>query len=437
MKLYDSLSNKTFDVVSKNITVYNCGPTVYNDIHIGNARPLVAFDALVRFMRTQGYTVTYIHNITDIDDKIINKAKEEKTTESAISTLYYEHYLDINKALNTVEMQMPKVSQNVDGIIKYISKLVDAKAAYVTDNGDVYFDISSVKNYGVLSHQNIEQLKEGVRKELAIDKRSPLDFVLWKKTETGLNWKSPWSVGRPGWHTECAFFINKLVGDHVTIHGGGIDLKFPHHENENAQNNALYHRNIADIWMHVGHVNVNDEKMAKSLGNFVLVKDILTKYTGNDVRWFLYQTKYQNPMNFTPELFEQSSNELLKMFQQINQGYVQMIFNDIPVQSHIVPMGEEFIKHMNNDLDIPNAKVVLWEQVKKLASYIRGKKFDEFQKDVAVIVNEFSVLGIQYVNPLNNPDIHSLIEEWKRATNEKDYILSDKYRQTLIDKKVI
>jgi cysteinyl-tRNA synthetase len=178
MKLYDSLSNKTFDVVSKNITVYNCGPTVYNDIHIGNARPLVAFDALVRFMRTQGYTVTYIHNITDIDDKIINKAKEEKTTESAISTLYYEHYLDINKALNTVEMQMPKVSQNVDGIIKYISKLVDAKAAYVTDNGDVYFDISSVKNYGVLSHQNIEQLKEGVRKELAIDKRSPLDFVL-------------------------------------------------------------------------------------------------------------------------------------------------------------------------------------------------------------------------------------------------------------------
>ncbi|GHU32635.1 hypothetical protein FACS1894166_06360 [Bacilli bacterium] len=178
MKLYDSLSNKTFDVISKHISIYNCGPTVYNDIHIGNARPLVTFDVLVRFMRTQGYTVDYIHNITDIDDKIINKAKAEKTTESAISNLYYEHYLEINKALNTVEMQMPKVSQNVNGIIEYISKLVDAKAAYTTSNGDVYFDVSSVKNYGVLSHQNLDQLKEGVRKELATDKKSPLDFVL-------------------------------------------------------------------------------------------------------------------------------------------------------------------------------------------------------------------------------------------------------------------
>ncbi|GHU47588.1 hypothetical protein FACS1894218_2320 [Bacilli bacterium] len=178
MKLYDSLSNKTFDVVSKNISIYNCGPTVYNDIHIGNARPLVTFDVLVRFMKSQSYTVNYIHNITDIDDKIIHKAKELKTTENTISTLYYEHYLEINKALNIVEMQMPKVSQNIDGIIDYISKLVGVKAAYTTSNGDVYFDVSSVKNYGALSHQNIDQLKEGVRKELSLDKKSPLDFVL-------------------------------------------------------------------------------------------------------------------------------------------------------------------------------------------------------------------------------------------------------------------
>jgi cysteinyl-tRNA synthetase len=191
MKIYDSLTNKHFELVSKNVSIYNCGPTVYNDIHIGNARPLITFDVLVRFLKTTKFSVLYVHNITDIDDKIINQAKTLKKSESEIANTYYLHYLDVNKALNILPMQMPKVSENIPGIIEYIEKLIANKAAYTTNDGDVYFDVKSIPIYGILSHQNLDQLYEGVRKETATDKKSPLDFVLWKKTESGMNWKSP------------------------------------------------------------------------------------------------------------------------------------------------------------------------------------------------------------------------------------------------------
>ncbi|MDR2369478.1 MAG: cysteine--tRNA ligase [Mycoplasmataceae bacterium] len=438
MKVYDSLSNKRYQLISKHISIYNCGPTVYNDIHIGNARPLITFDVLVRFLKALHFNVLYVHNITDVDDKIINQAKILKVTESEIANTFYHHYLDINKALNILSIEhMPKVSENIPGMIEYIQKLIDAKSAYVTDSGDVYFDVKSVPIYGSLSHQNIDQLQEGVRKEVAVDKKTPLDFVLWKKTESGLNWESPWSVGRPGWHTECALFINKYIGDHATIHGGGIDLKFPHHENENAQNYALFKRNIADLWMHVGHINVNHEKMAKSLGNFVLVKDLLLQHSGNDIRWFMYQSRYQNPLEFTKTTFTQSSDELLKFFQQINQGYIQMYLNNVKIVKSIGVMSQEFINALNDDLNFPEAKVVITSQIKSLASYIKGKKFDKFQKLWSTIKAEFDVLGIVYHSPLDQSQIKSLVDEWQKALKEKNYILSDKYRQQLIDKKVI
>ncbi|MDR3329977.1 MAG: cysteine--tRNA ligase [Mycoplasmataceae bacterium] len=437
MKIYDSLSGKVYEIVSKNITVYNCGPTVYNDIHIGNSRPVITFDVLIRFLKSQKVQVQYLHNLTDIDDKIIKRAKELKQTESQVATTYIEHYMDILKALNIMPMVMPRVSENIPGMIDYIERLIKSKSGYVTENGDVYFDVKSISNYGVLSHQNLDQLQEGVRKELATDKKSPLDFVLWKKTETGLNWKSPWSTGRPGWHTECALFINKYIGDHVTIHGGGIDLKFPHHENENAQNNALYKRNIADIWMHVGHINVNNEKMAKSLGNFILVKDLLAKYSGNDLRWFIYQTKYENPLDFTDDLLTQSCNELNKIFQQMNQGFIQMYLQKVKIVKTIASVDKEFVTIMNDDLDIPNAKAFIWSQVKKLAGLIRSKKFDKFQKQVAIVKAELDILGIIYINPLDNPEIKSLIDEWNLALEQKNYVLSDKYREQLIVKKVL
>ncbi|MDR0985412.1 MAG: cysteine--tRNA ligase [Mycoplasmataceae bacterium] len=437
MKIYDSLTNKTFDLINKKLSIYNCGPTVYNDVHIGNIRPLITFDVLVRFLKNQKFDITYIHNITDIDDKIINKAKEEKKTEMEISSFYTNHYLEIVKQLNALPMLMPKVSENINGIIEYINKLVQNNGAYVTNEGNVYFDVNKVSNYGTLSHQNINQLIEGSRKELASDKKFPLDFALWKKTETGLNWKSPWSIGRPGWHTECAYFISKLVGDHVTIHGGGIDLKFPHHENENAQNNAIFHRNIADLWMHVGHINVNNEKMAKSLGNFVLVKDLLIKYTPNDLRWFMYQTKYENPLNYSEDLINQSSNDLLKLFQQLNQGYVQMILNDVAPLNNKNNIDEKFVQSLDDDLNFPEAVAVLWKQAKGLTHLYRSKKWNEFQNEADVIKKELNIFGIVYKSPLEDSNIHSLVIEYKKALNEKNYIVSDKYRQQLIDMKVI
>ncbi|MDR0675101.1 MAG: cysteine--tRNA ligase [Mycoplasmataceae bacterium] len=438
MIIYDSLSNKRYELISKSVSIYNCGPTVYNDIHIGNARPLITFDVLIRFLRALRFNVIYVHNITDIDDKIIDQAKILKETEMEVANYFYHHYLDVNKALNILPIEkMPKVSENIPGMIEYIQKLIDAKAAYVTNEGDVYFDVKSIPIYGILSHQNLDQLQEGVRKELTTNKKSPLDFVLWKKTENGLNWKSPWSTGRPGWHTECALFVNKYIGNHATIHGGGIDLKFPHHENENAQNYALFKRNIADIWMHVGHVNVNHEKMAKSLGNFILVKDLLLQHSGNDIRWFMYQARYQIPLEFTKATFEQSCNELLKIFQQINQGYIQLYLHNIKILKSIGVMDQTFIKTLNDDLDFPNAKAIIASQIKSLASYIRGRKFDKFQKLLSTIKAEFNILGIVYVNPLECPQIKSLVDEWQKALKEKNYILSDKYRQQLIDKKVI
>ena len=246
IKIKSSSTNKDIVFDQKKITIYNCGPTVYNDVHIGNVRPIVTMDVLYRFAKFMGIDVYYTHNITDVDDKIINRSKEENRDEKELANYYYEQYLKILDALNIKKMDlMPKVTDNINDIIKFVKLLVDKKKAYVVD-GDVYFDLTQVKDYGSVSHQKIENLLEGVRKEKDDKKHYPLDFVLWKKTKEGINWKTEWNDhGRPGWHTECVVLINKYIGDQVDIHGGGVDLKFPHHENENAQNLAAYNKPLA------------------------------------------------------------------------------------------------------------------------------------------------------------------------------------------------
>ena len=265
MKIYDSLSNKNIEVTEP-ITMYCCGPTVYNDVHVGNIRPIITFDVLNRYFLFFKKQVKFVHNITDIDDKIIKTAKQNNENELELSNRYYLRYVNILKLLNIdTNMIMPKVSENLNGLISYIQELINSKHAYVS-NGDVYFDVKSIDNYGCVSHQKIDELISGVRIENSSNKKSNLDFALWKKTTEGINWDSPWSKGRPGWHSECSYFINKYFGKQVEIHGGGVDLKFPHHENENAQNLAISHLNIAKIWMHVGHININNKKMAKSEG---------------------------------------------------------------------------------------------------------------------------------------------------------------------------
>ncbi len=434
MKIYDSFSNKKIDVVEP-ITMYCCGPTVYNNVHIGNIRPIITFDVLNRLSCLLGKEVKFVHNITDIDDKIINAAKAQGINELEFSNKYFQEYLHILQSLNVKKMTMPKVSDNMQDLITYIQKLVSSKHAYVS-GGDVYFDVASIENYGCLSKQNIEQLKTGVRKELSKNKKNEFDFALWKQTNEGINWDSPWSKGRPGWHTECACLINKFFGKQVEIHGGGIDLKFPHHENENAQNIAISNTNIAKIWMHAGHIRVNNEKMAKSLGNFILVKDLLKEYQPNIVRWFMYQTQYQNPINFSKEFFIQLNDEFNKLNKTINQTIIDLSIKGIKMQLDKKEINSEFVNALEDDLNFPNAIKAIWSDVKSLRMFFSKKDFNKVNSLISSIYNEFDVLGLKPEDILTEQNTQ-LINKWKEAIESKQYDVADKIRQEFKDKGII
>lgn len=430
MKLLNSSTNKKVELSDKEITIYNCGPTVYNYVHIGNVRPLVVFDVLFRYLLDSGKKILYIQNITDVDDKIINASIEANISEKALTEKYIKAYLDIFELLNIERLTMPRVSDNIPAIQKYITNLIDKKAAYVVE-GDVYFDVSKIKNYGHISHQNIDELLEGVRKENKTNKKSPLDFVLWKKTDKGISWESPWSKGRPGWHTECCVLINKYIGDHVTIHGGGVDLKFPHHENENAQNVATYGRDIADIWLHIGHINVNGAKMSKSLNNFILVNQIITPDNANGLRWFFYQSKYQQPVNFSQKLFEAAIKEVNNLVKSLIIIKTHLIAND---QFKLIrkPLNKEFNDCLADDLNLPNAITVVLTQMKDLNSFIRNKDFTKANEYWSMIAHELSVLGIRY--DASHKENIDAIKQWKQAVDAKDYEQSDKIRKDLAKK---
>ena len=429
IKIYNPITNSKVELKQQKISIYNCGPTVYNYVHIGNIRPLITFDVLYRYLLSIGKDVTYIHNITDIDDKIINRAIEENSTEKEISEKYTKAYFDLFDTLNIKRMQTPKVSDHIQDIIEYIKQLVASGSAYVKE-GDVYFDIRSIKDYGVVSNRKIDELLDGVRKENLENKNYPLDFALWKQTNKGLNWSSPWSNGRPGWHTECSVLINKYIGDSVTIHGGGIDLKFPHHENENAQNIALKKRSIADIWMHVGHLNINNEKMAKSLKNFILVKDILTKQNANGLRWFFYKTKYENPINFTDELLNETNYEIQKIVLNMSQAQTWILANNI--KNHKKTTSINFDLAMQDDLNFPNAITSIIEQTKNLNLLIRQKDFINANEVISNLYAEFDILGLRY-ETCHNDNI-DLIQKWYKVMNDKDYIEADRYRNQLVQK---
>ena len=439
MKIYDALTGKINKLPDDEvISIYYCGPTVYNDVHIGNIRPAITFDVLHRFLLQQEKKVIVLSNITDIDDKIIKVAQETNKTEPEISEHYFKNYVDVLRSLNILEIPFEKVSTNIENIISIIQKLIDAGYAYVK-NGDVYFSVKKYKDYGCISKQNIDSLIKNVRIDNSIHKKSPLDFVLWKKTNVGLNWESPWSKGRPGWHTECVSIINKHLTEQITIHGGGIDLKFPHHENENAQNVALTNKNLAKNWVYVGHVTMNNEKMSKSLNNFVLVKNLLNAYSYEVIRWFFYQTKYENPINFSYELLEQIKKDFIKIKKNINLGIINLFLSSHQVDNSTTQydnaLDEKFSFHLNNDLDFPNAIKEFIEQNKSISSLIKQKNYVDLSKIIVYQVNELQILGIEYKNPLELE--HELISKWKDALEQKNYPESDRIRNELISKGII
>ncbi len=438
IRIKDSSTNKLINMDNDHISIYNCGPTVYNDVHIGNIRPIITFDVLYRYLKFIKKNVIYVHNITDIDDKIIDRAIKLKQNELTLSNHYYEEYLKILKNLNIQKMDvLPKVSDNIEGIINYVNKQIKNHNAYVID-GNVFFDVNFVNDYGSISHQKIDKLMNETRNTKKLMKHNPLDFVLWKKTNVGISWKSPWnSHGRPGWHTECSYLINKYIGSQVDIHGGGVDLKFPHHENENAQNKALYGVNLAKCWMHMGHININGEKMSKSLNNFVLAKEVLEKYDTNVVRWFFYQTQYEKPLSFSYEQLENTKNEFNRFIRNINSAFTTLYLINKKVKQNIKnTITNEFKQSIENNLDFPNMVKNLWELAKGLVNISKMKDEKQLLNNLSYLISELNIMGIKYINPLNKKNI-KIIDDWQYYLQKKDYRKSDEIRNKLINLNLI
>ena len=443
MKLYNtkSLKIEEFNSIKPNeVSMYVCGPTVYGHAHIGNARPMIVFDTLKRVLEANNYTVKYVSNFTDVDDKIINKAIEENVSENIITEKYIRAYQEIRTKLNATDLyKTPKVTENIDDIIKFIEKLIENDNAYVVD-GDVYFDVLSIKNYGKLSKQNIDDLKVGARIEENKVKRNPTDFALWKKTETGIKWDTSFSSGRPGWHTECVVMIHKELGDHIDIHGGGSDLKFPHHENECAQQHALFNNDLANYWVHNAMINVDGDKMSKSLGNIRNAKDVIEELGAQLVRFFMLSTHYRKELNLTTEAIESSKKELDKInntLKNINILLERNLYQDN--KNYDNDSYSEFINMMNDDLNTPNAYTVIFDTVKKLNSLIRQKEknISEISKLYNSVLKMLDILGIIYTHIILTKEDIDEFKYWDKAKEEKDFQKADQYREKLINKGLI
>lgn len=440
MKIYDSRTTKLIELKNDEITIYNCGPTVYNDTHIGNGRPLIIFDVLCKYLTAINKKVIYTHNITDVDDKIINEAKKNNISELEITKKYTNAYIDIINKLNAkIPNNMPLVTENIKGIIAYINSLVESKNAYLVNNEDVYFSIDTVKDiYGQISKQNFKEVLKDVRKKTEKNKHNPLDFVLWKKTSEGINWKSPWNeTGRPGWHTECAYFISKFYGNKVNIHGGGIDLKFPHHENENAQHFAMYKQQMADIWMHIGHLNVNGQKMSKSLNNFILNIDLINQYGADVLRWFFLQTNYMHPINFSEQLIKNVKHDLEKMYKLINNTIIQLYLkNETRYKFNNIKPSVEFQSYMDNNLDYVNAITLVHKDIKKQNEFLKKNNFEIVIEGLNQIISHLQIFGLSYDGSFKN-EIFKIIKSWRSSLIEKNYTQADIYRNQLIQAGII
>ena len=441
IKVFNSLTNNVETLKplkEKEVSIYCCGPTVYGDAHVGNIRPVIVFDTLRRFLSFLGYDVKLVSNFTDVDDKIINKALQEGVSEQVITDRYIAAYKDVLSKLNVAPHYLnPRVTEYMPQIIQYIDELVKVGAAYEVD-GDVFFRISSIKDYGELSKMKVDDLVVGARIEENSKKESPLDFTLWKKTDVGIQWDSPWGKGRPGWHTECCVMIDSIFGGQIDIHGGGFDLKFPHHENEIAQAKAHDHNKIANVWMHNGFVNFGDEKMSKSLGNVVLAKDAIAKYGGNVMRWLILSTHYRAPVSFTEETVQSCANELARIQKAYNQLAVAIQVERGDLNSKNVEV-KDFVAAMADDLNTSNAIAAIFEKVKLANVELRKnpKNIQEIQGIFASLSAMLEVFGIKFETPVLTEELRKVYEEYLALKAEKRFEESDKLRDVLIKNNIL
>ena len=440
MKIYNTMSGQTEDfkeIKKGQVRMYVCGPTVYNYFHIGNARPFIVFDTFRNFLKYKGYNVVFVQNVTDIDDKIINKANEEKTTWDKIAAKYTAAYLeDIEKLKIERPDISPKATEEIEKMIELINKLIDNGYAYVAENG-VYFSVEKFNDYGRLSHKNIDQLQEGARVEVDEKKEKPLDFALWKFSKPGEpSWKSPWGDGRPGWHIECSSMSSKYLGDTFDIHGGGIDLVFPHHENELAQSEAASGKPFVNYWMHNGYMNIKGEKMSKSVGNIVLAREVLEKYPAEVIRMFILSAHYRSPLDFTYENVD-----------TIKSGYREIYYTlqrlaQVEKAEGAKTEGSSYVKSFNEALDddfnTPKAIAVIYDLL-NVAKNTMNRPADEESKITFALLekNLQEMCGVLKIMPgieEVNAEIKGLVKKREELRKNKNYKEADDVKKEIGDK---
>ncbi len=450
MRIFNTLSRtkEEFVPVDKNeVKIYACGPTVYNYIHIGNARPLCVFDVLRRYLEYRGYNVKFVQNFTDIDDKIINRANEEGSTFEEISKKYIEEFWTDAHGLNFKDATVhPKATENIDEIIDIIKTLEEKGYAYAVD-GDVYFRTLRFNEYGKLSHQPIEDLQSGARIAVGDIKENPLDFALWKGAKEGEPyWESPWGKGRPGWHIECSAMNRKYLGETIDIHCGGQDLIFPHHENEIAQSECANGCSFSKYWMHNGYINVDNVKMSKSLGNFKTVREIAEAYGYEVIRYFLISSHYRSPINYSLDIIEQCKSALERLytcresldFALKNAGDTD---DDIELINELNARREQFITAMDDDLNTADGLSTIFELVKDINTKVLDKNVSKKVVETAITVFDelCDVLGILYNRKSNDLDaeIEELIAKRQEARANKDWATADRIRDELKERGII
>lgn len=441
IRFYNSLSGKIEEfkpIKEKEVSIYVCGPTVYNDPHIGNMRPVVFFDTFRKFLEEVGYSVKYVSNYTDVDDKIIKKAIEEKKTEKEITTFYIAEYEKCLEDLNVAKAyENPKVTDYMNSIISYINGLVEKGAAYVND-GEVFFNVAQDEKYGELSKINIEDLISGARIEQNSKKENPLDFLLWKNTDEGIKWESPWCLGRPGWHTECCVMIDTIFKGMIDIHGGGIDLKFPHHENEIAQAEAMHHNHIANYWLHTAMMDIKGQKMSKSLGNVILAKDAIKEYGADTIRLLLLNCDYRSVLNFSDDTVKDASSIVTKLTSVYKQLNLLLNVNGIDLNGNSAKV-KPFLENLANDINIPNGVTNLLDLIKEANVELRKKDKDLniLKEDFYAITKISYILGLHFTPSKLSDDDLSIYKEYLLAKENKDFAKSDELRKVLIEKNIL
>ena len=447
MKIYNTLTRRkeTLKTITEGeVKIYACGPTVYNFIHIGNARPLCVFDTMRRYMEYRGLKVNFVQNFTDIDDKIIRRANEEGTDYKTVSEKYIEEFWKDAKGMNIREATVhPKATENIDEIISIIETLVEKGFAYPVENGDVYFSPKKFNEYGKLSHQPLEDLEAGARINIGELKKEPMDFALWKGAKEGEPyWESPWGKGRPGWHIECSAMVRRYLGETIDIHCGGQDLIFPHHENEIAQSECCNGVPFANYWMHNGYINVDNIKMSKSLGNFFTVREVAEKYGYEPIRYLMISSQYRSPINYSIDIIEQCKASLVRLYNcrdsldfAAANAVDALPENAQEIKDTLNSRREQFIKAMDDDLNTADAISSVFELVRDInTSVITDKPSAELVRFATELFDELTgVLGLVYNRKTESLDseIEALIEARQEARKNKNWSEADRIRDEL------